>query len=204
MKKIIYTVLLGDYKLNEPEFINKNWSLICFTDRDIVSENWSIIKVECNDLKKKSREIKIRCNEFIDFDICVYIDAKFTIKCNLDEFVKLNLSDGTDIAVMRHRRRSCVYEEGKFCIKNRIGDGEIIADQIISYYRDGFPRNFGLYAPGIMIRRNSLEVIDFMKMWYNEVKKYSYRDIISFSYVLWRNPIKLSVMPFKKTYKEFR
>ena len=61
MKKVVYTVLLGEYTLNEPKFINKDWSLICFSDRDIKSDNWDVRVIkEINNSRKKSREIKIR------------------------------------------------------------------------------------------------------------------------------------------------
>lgn len=202
MKKIIYTVLLGDYKLNEPKYINKDWSLICFTDKNLVSNNWSIRRIKCDNPKKKSREIKIRFDKFLDSDLCLYLDAKFTIKCDLDNFVEKNLK--SDIAVMRHNRRTCAYDEANFCISIRKDYKSVILNQVLSYRNDGFPQNFGLYAPGIMIRKCSYEVIDFMGKWYNEIEKHSYRDIISFSYVLWKTPIKLSVMPFRKTYKEFK
>lgn len=199
MKKIVYTVLLGDYKLNEPVYKNKDWSLICFTDQDMMSENWSIKKVEGG--LKKSREIKICCDKYVDFDICLYLDAKFKIKCDLDDFVKDNLK--SNIAVMKHNKRKCVYDEGHFCIKIGKDNKEIILKQLKQYENDKFPKNFGLYAPGIMIRKNTKEVNHFMKLWYDEVDKYSYRDIISFSYILWKNPINLSLMPFKETYGRF-
>ena len=200
MKKVVYTVLLGNYKLNEPVYKNKDWLLICFTDQNIQSKNWTIVKIKGR--QKKSREIKIRCDKYIDFDVCLYIDAKFVIKCDLDNFVKKNLK--TDIALMKHNKRICAYEEGHFCIKIGKDRKEIILKQLEYYKNKGFPENFGLYAPGIMIRKNTPEVIKFMKLWYNEVEKYSYRDIISFSYILWKNPINLSLMSFKETYKEFK
>jgi len=199
MKKVIYTVLLGNYKLNEPQFLNKDWKLICFTDQNIKSKNWEIIKVIGG--KKKSREIKIRSDQFFDYDICLYLDAKFTIKCDINKFVKENLK--TDFCLMKHNKRSCLYDEGRFCIKIGKDKKEIIEDQLNFYRSEGMPEKFGLFAPGIMIKRNTKEVNNFMKKWYEQIKKYSYRDIISFSYVLWKNPIYLSLMSFKETYRRF-
>jgi len=202
IKKVVYTVLIGDYKLYEPTYINKEWSLICFTDQNITSKNWSIVRVKNNNYpRKKAREIKIRCDKFLDFDICLFIDSKFTIKCNLDEFIEENLK--SDIVLMKHNKRSCVYDEAKFCINNDIGNKKDILNQIHFYKEAGFPLNFGLYGTGILIRKNTPNVIEFMKMWYDEIEKYSCRDQISFSYILWKNPIKLSAIPFKETYRRF-
>lgn len=199
MKKVIYTVLLGNYKLNEPKYRHKDWELICFTDKNIKSKNWNIVRVEGG--RKKSREIKIRSNKYLDYDICLYLDAKFTIKCNINDFINEYLKK--DLAVMKHNKRKCAYDEGHFCIKIGKDKKRTILNQLNYYKTEGFPEEFGLYAPGIMIKRNTKEVNRFMKLWYNEVEKYSYRDIISFSYVLWKNPIELNLMPFKKTYGRF-
>jgi len=202
-KKVIYTVLLGDYKLREPIYINKGWKLLCFTDRPRVSKNWKILCVDCNsNLRQKAREIKIRCDKYVDFDICLFIDAKFTIKCDLDNFIKENLK--TNMALMTHNKRSCIYDEAKFCIKIGVEKKNVIQNQINLYKEAGFPKNFGLYGTGIIIRKNVPEVIKFMKLWYNEVNKHSCRDQISFPYVLWNNPIKIDLMPFKETYAKFK
>lgn len=203
MKKIIYTALIGDYKLNEPKNKNKDWELICFTNKKRFSDNWKIIHIdENNNPRKKAREIKIRCDKFLDFDICLFIDAKFTINCDLNDFVEKNLK--YDIVLMDHPKRNCIYDEAKFCIDKNIGNKVDIINQIQLYKKRNFPKNFGLFGTGIMIRKNTKEIINFMKLWYNEIEKYSCRDQISFPYVLWKNPIKLSLMPFKKTYRIFK
>lgn len=199
MKKVVYTVLLGNYKLNEPRYKNNNWEHLCFTDQNIYSHHWKILKAKGG--KKKSREIKIRSDLFFDYDICLYLDARFTIKCDLDAFVKEYLK--TDLCVMEHNKRKCAYKEGKFVTKLGIDKKTVIDKQLGIYKEMGFPKDFGLYAPGIMIKKNTPEVNHFMQIWYDQVKKYSYRDIISFSYTLWVNPIELSLMPFKPTYRRF-
>jgi hypothetical protein len=203
MKKIVYTVLFGDYILYEPTVINKDWQLLCFSDRPRQSKNWKVKVIDCGkDIRKKSREVKIRFDRFLDCDLCLYLDAKFKINVDLDMFVKDNLKH--DLCVMRHNKIICAYAAAYFCIKKGIGDKHDILKQIDSYKKEGFPENFGLYAPGIMLRKNTKEIIDFMTLWYEEIEKFGYRDIPGFSYVLWKTPIKLDTMPFKKTYRQFR
>lgn len=203
IKKVVYTVLIGNYKLHEPQYINKDWKLICFTNKDIVSKNWTIVRV--NDVRnpiKKAREIKIRCDKYLDFDVCLFIDAKFVIKCDLNRFIEKNLKH--DIALMTHPSRDCVYNEGNFCIKANKGNKKDILKQMSFYKNRGLPLHFGLYGTGILIRNNTPAVIKFMKMWYKEIEKYSCRDQISFSYILWKAPIKFSTMHFRRTYSMFR
>jgi len=205
MKKIIYTVILGNSKklsLNEPRYQNRDWELICFTDRNIYSNDWKIVKVKCKDPLKKSREIKIRCDQFLDFDVCLYMDSQFVIKSNVDNFIKENLRN--DFLLMKHSCRHCAYREARRCIKVKKGDGNIIMKQAVQYKKEGFPKKFGLYACGIMVRKNTEEVADFMKLWHDEIVKYTYRDQISLPYILWKNPINIDVAPFWKTRELFK
>ena len=118
MKKVVYTVLLGEkYKLNEPKYLNKDWQLKCFTNQNISSKNWEIINVKkFKDPRKKSREIKIVNHTFFDYDICLYLDARFTIRTNLDSMIKKYLKK--NIAVMSRKKRVCSNkEEIDLCIK---------------------------------------------------------------------------------------
>ena len=44
--KVIYTANIGGYdEVIEPDYIPDGWDLICFTDKDLKSENWKIHKV---------------------------------------------------------------------------------------------------------------------------------------------------------------
>ena len=204
MKKIVYTVLLGKkYKLNEPKYLNKDWNLKCFTDQNISSKNWEIINVkDFKDPRKKSREIKIINHTFFDYDICLYLDARFTIGIDLNSMVKKYLKK--NIAPMSRKKRVNSYkEEIDLCIKLNLDNEMILTKQFNQYKSDGFPADSMLYSPGIMLRKNTEETRKFMELWYNEVVKHSYRDIVSFAYTLWRHPIEISVMPHRPTYKAF-
>lgn len=203
MKKVVYTALFGNYKLRNPAYIDTSWKYICFTDQNISSNCWEIRKVATDNPRKKSREVKIRSHKFFDYDVCLYMDCKFTVtmRVDLDKFLN-NLKN--DLCLMIHNKRNCLYKEGNFCIQKKKDNRNIILDQL-QYYRDqGMPENFGLYAPGIMMKRNTDRVNYFMDMWFNEVDKFSYRDIISFSYVLWKHPIEIDLLPFKETYGRFK
>ena len=47
-KKVVYTAITGYYDgLITPEYINKDWDYICFTDNpDLTSDFWQIRKME--------------------------------------------------------------------------------------------------------------------------------------------------------------
>lgn len=204
MRKVVYTAMFGEkYRLNEPIFLNKGWTLKCFTDQNITSKNWEIIRVKPpKDPRKKSREVKIINHTFFDYDICLYLDARFTVMVNLDLMVKKYLNN--DLAVMSRKKRHRSHkEEIDLCIRLKLDDKNVLKRQFDQYKKDGFPTDSILYSPGIMFKRNTKKVKTLMEMWYNEIIKHSYRDIVSFAYVLWKYPVKLSVMPHRSTYKAF-
>ncbi len=203
MKKVAYTIVLGEYKLKEPTYINKDWKHICFTDRKRKSNVWSMTHISgFNNPRKKAREIKIRYDKYLDCDLSFFIDAKFTVTCNLDKFVEKHLK--YDLCLFANHKRNCAYLEADFCIKRGIGNREDIINQINFYKKEGFPKRFGKCATGILIRRNTPELLNFMKLWYDQVDKYSNRDQISLPYIMWKNPIKFTTMPFDETYKRFQ
>lgn len=202
MKKVVYTAIFGKYDLNEPLVANYDWEFLCFTDKDIKSKRWKVIKIENDSNKrKKSREVKITNHRFFEYDLCLYLDSRFTVKQDLNLFVKSNLK--TDIAVMKKKKRSHVYDEANFCIEIGKDSKEVITEQINRYKNENFPDSFGLFSPGIMIKRNTPHIRTFMDMWYSEVERHSYRDILSFPYVLWKHPTEISLMPFVSTYSSF-
>jgi hypothetical protein len=204
MKKVAYMVMLGkQYKINEPQYFNKEWKLKCFTDQDVTSKNWEIIKLDGGENpRKKSREVKIANHRFFDSDICLYLDARFTIQTDLNAMVKRYLRN--DVAVMSRKRRIRDHkEEIDLCIKLKLDKEKVLLKQYNQYKQDGFPENAMLYSPGIMMKRNTKETRRFMEYWYDEVRRHSHRDIVSFAYTLWKHTIEISVMPHRPTYKSF-
>ena len=86
----------------------------------------------------------------------------------------------------------------------KFNNDEIIA-QVADYRSKGMPENFGLFAPGIMIRRHGSDKLKKMlRTWYEQMSLYSYRDQLSLAYAIWRHPeVKVHLMDFRKTYEGF-
>ena len=207
LNKTVYTVIMGKgYKLREPDKVCDGWNYICYTDQDnIKSDVWEIIRankiVDQSQNRAISRVPKI-CG--IDSDIHIYIDAKFKPINNMDGFVKKHL-DYFDIVFMGHPKRNCVYVEADFLVKSGIEKKENITEQIEKYLEEGMPKNFGLFSPGIMIRRNNKHVQQFSNFWREEYFGGTNRDMISLAYTIWKFPwVKVGVIPFRKTYKMWR
>jgi len=210
MEKIVYTVITSkDYKLRDPkDRLNIDWQHICFTNQPrIKSKQWEIIKIKNDHLtnQKLSRKVKILCHKYLpNCDMSLYLDSRFTICCDLNAFVN-NYSNKYPLSFMLHNRRNCLYDEAEYLMNMNIGSKYRLLKQIQQYQNEGMPAHFGLYAPGVMIRyHNSAHLIGLMEKWWEEVKKWTYRDIVSLPYALWKTQFtNFNVMPFHHTYELF-
>ena len=197
MKKIIYTALFGNYdNWHEPDFVNTDWKYILFTDQDITSKVYQVIKIKGDVLK--AREIKLLPHRFLpDYDICFWHDASIIQRSNINEIIKKERV--WDMIIMEHGQRSCLYAEAEECIKRGKGNKTKIMNQINRYRQEKIPENTGLVASGLMIRKNNYRVRLFCEKWWNELKNESIRDQISFSYTLYNhNKIKDKAILIKK------
>ena len=193
-KKVIFTVILGDYdNLKEPDQVLDDWDYICFTNRsDLRSENWQIVRVNCpQDLNLK------RCTEYFTiypfrnlsgYELSVLIGGQVSIQCDLNDFVNDNLPADKSMAVPLHPVRECIYDEA-LKVKELKKDSDRIVDKQMKLYKlEGFPSGQGLIQAGIMIRRhNDTQLMRHCKLWLQQVIMHSQRDQLSFNYVLWKH-----------------
>lgn len=195
MQKTIYTANFNKYDtLKEPTIITPGWKYVYFTDqKNLTSKNWEIRVVSPTDAKG-ARKLKI-LNPFHDHDISIWIDASMTINCDLNEFVDKYMK--TDLNLMNHPDRSCIYQEAKACIKRHKDDPFVINQQIESYLSIGYPPDHGMVATGVIIRKRNSQFDLFYQKWWREVELGSKRDQLSFNFVHWLHDIKYSLFPFE-------
>ena len=80
------------------------------------------------------------------------------------------------------------YMEAMRVLLNKREEEEIVLKQMEKYWLEGMPDDFGLVGPGIMIREHNNPICKkIMEDWWEEVDHFSKRDMISLSYVLWKN-----------------
>lgn len=137
---------------------------------------------------------------FPDADVTVWIDGNIYIKPEIDVEAMVNefLGDN-DIVLFKHPGRDCIFQEADAC--NRLYTGEVakeVARDIESqmlYYKD-FPKHFGLWETGVLIRRNNKKMARFNEKWWSHISMFSNRDQLSFPVVVKESPnIKLGIIP---------
>jgi hypothetical protein len=195
MKKVaVYSILFGNYdQFLEPLYHDEDFDYFLFTDQEVNSDIYTIIpRKTTGDNIRDQREIKINsCKYFGDYDYTIYHDA------NITQFMPLKgLLDSmhTDLAVMKHPMRSCVYAEYEACCVQSKDDPEVMNRQVQRYMDEEFKANSGMVATGVLFRKTSDIVRAFEGRWWHEVDNGSIRDQLSFNYCL--NGLKIDLFPW--------
>lgn len=202
MNKIcVYTCITGNYdNVNELTFKEKGVDYYLFTNnKSIKSKTWKVIYIEDENLDniRLARKMKILGNEITNkYEITIWIDGASYIKKSVKDFVK-KYCDFNEYSLVgfKHGLRNSVYKEAIECIKLKKDNKEIIERQIKNYKKNNYKDNNGLIESTVMIRRNNVKLLEkTMKDWFNEIKKYSYRDQLSFNFVADKNKLKFNLL----------
>jgi hypothetical protein len=200
MKKVCFTFIFGDYDdLKEPSIISEGWEYICFSDRPRKSKTWRIIEVKKDDLPnpRKARLVLTCPFLFIDYDIALSVGGQIQVRCDLNKYID------NEFTVLKHPDRDCVYQEAEACIKRKKDDRNTILKQIEKYRKLKYPKNHGMIATGLIIRKNTNEINNFCLDWYEELSKHSFRDQLSFNFIAWKKGFEYKTLPFDLLYSDF-
>ena len=208
-KKVIYTTIFGGYdELTEPHFIPNGWDFICFTDTDLKSKNWKIVKTTpfYNDNTRNAKQYKVLPHRHLsDYEYSIFIDGNMYVCGNVNELIEKYLSD-SNIAFFDHNQnrmdpRDCIYDEfnaimqlGKNDPNQNFKDNpELMYNQVKGYQDEGYPSHNGLITGMVILRRhNEKDCIQVMEDWWTEIKYGSKRDQLSFNYVAWKQNLKFN------------
>jgi hypothetical protein len=200
-KIIVYTALFGNYSglIEQPKL--KNVDYICYTDQDLTSQSWKIIKVTppiYSDNTRSNRFYKILPHKHLQsYETSVYIDANFLIVGDFSSMILDKLKTNKLLCFDHNQtiidKRNCIYEEYDALIKTAKIYGvfrdpiEVMKEQIDFIKSDGYPKQEGLISAGVLIRNhNDPKVIELMESWWKFVENRSKRDQLSFNYCAWK------------------
>jgi len=200
-KKVLYTAICGKWD-NLPilKEIPKGWDYVCFTSEDLEPcEPWQIIHTHrmYND-PRDSRIYKINPHVFLSkYDVSVWMDGNIQLNKGWEKVVNDSLSK-SDLTFLRHPNAvKGAYHEGRRCINMKKDTEKNILPQLAFYQSEGLPDNEPTAATGILIRRhNKLE--KFLRLWWKQVHKYSFRDQIGLPYARWKTKVKYEEIHFDR------
>lgn len=197
-KIIVYTINVGNYEsVKEPLFIDPTVEYVLFTDnKDLKSDHWKIIYLneKLSDLRRTSRLAKILAHKYLpEHDVSVYIDSSLEIKTPDVRKMVYECMEGQDIALYKHYKRDCVYDEINFVMNSKdrvVANKELCLKVLKKYEEINYPRGNGLFENAFIFRRNTKEIQELCNLWWEEYQSGTERDQFTFMYALHRSGIK--------------
>ena len=170
MKKVIYTVLTGNYdKLEQPRAVDSTYDYVCFTDRAGQDGVWQLREIPFSSENPvlRARWAKLHPHELLpEYDLSVFMDANLCIASPV--FYDQVAACQALLALLEHPQRDCVYEELRYCyLKEKIGTRAAFA--LLKRLKEmDMPRHAGLYETNVVLRRHRLpEVVALDGRWWD-------------------------------------
>lgn len=196
LKLVVYTVVSGKYdEINEPIYRDSNIDYYIFTDQTIPNDSaWKIINFKDIHLENMSpleqaRYVKTHPHEFFkDYDYSMFIDGNIKLTCDVKPLF-YSLKDSNNImGIHHHQCRDCAYVEARVIYAQGRAKLKDIYYQMQYYKKAGFPKKYGLFETNVLIRQhNNPKCIKIMEEWWEQIRKFTKRDQLSFTYSLWKN-----------------
>jgi hypothetical protein len=161
---------------------------VCVTDTASgVGDGWRVhVEPGSDNPRLASKRPKMMPWLFTDCDAAVWMDASFELTGRgFRSWVDGHLERNDFTAWVHPEGRTCIQQEADVCWFFKKYEGEPIRDQARSYFRDGFPRFWGLFAAGALGWVFSPEANGLGNSWYRECEQWSIQDQISLPYLLW-------------------
>lgn len=168
---VVYTCLYGRYEsLKEPGVVDPAVRYIAFTDDpSLRSERWEICVLHdrLGDSRRSSRLAKILPHLYLpEHEVSIYIDASLQLKTDDINRMVEECLEGRDVALYKHHRRDCIYQEIDICESLSIERPDLIAFYRSHYASLGIGEHAGLYENTLIVRRNTADARKLNEAWW--------------------------------------
>ncbi|HXJ83454.1 MAG TPA: glycosyltransferase domain-containing protein, partial [Candidatus Methylomirabilis sp.] len=170
----------------QPRNATKEADFVAFLDAPRPSPTWQVrqIHTEFHDPTRNAKIHKILPHRYFpQARYSLWIDGSVTIRFpySVQRLIELYLAD-CDLAVFKHRTRTCLYQEADICLRWGLDDPAVVWRQVARYTQEGYPPNAGLAECTVVLRRHTRTVEEFNEAWWEEIATGSRRDQLSFPY----------------------
>lgn len=200
-KKVVYTAIFGNYDaLKKPEYINKDWDYVCFTDnKALKSDIYTIKYIEpiFANSTKNARMFKLLSHIFlVNYDYSLWIDGSVKIRGkNIDTLISNMKKKREYISIHKHIKRDCIYDEGMACILADKAESLEVLEQLRYYKEESFPEKRGLIESAEILRNHrNIKTQEFNKLWWQTLDTFTLRDQLSFNYICWKYKFSYHIM----------
>lgn len=185
----VVTALYGQYDTLKPVLPQSRpfteWVLV--TDREpdpVAAEGWRVVVEPRSGVspRRAAKQPKLRPWEYTGASASIWLDA--SLRVTSPWFVAQALEHSAPLAQFPHPERDCLYAEADADRASGLDDPDALGYQAAAYRRAGHPRNWGLWASGVIVRQHTRDVKRFCKAWSDSVEVWSHRDQVSEPYAL--------------------
>jgi hypothetical protein len=197
-KRALYTAIFGSYDRLKDIPEQQGIDLICYTDdKTLRHPQWQVRHTEPRYAHPRLSAKYYKALPHIvlaEYDETLWIDASFQVlDTGFARDVFEYLRDAS-IALFLHPDRGCIYDEAEVSKTMAKYHQQDITGQVMHYREQGFPEKAGLFAGGILARRNNDPAIRrFNEMWMEHNEEWTYQDQLSLPYLLWRLDIRPAI-----------
>ena len=206
-KSVLYTCITNGYddiaEISVPTYVNCKWDYVCFTDdaehlRQGRIGVWKMrpLAFTLLDGTRNNRWHKFHPDVlFPAYAESIYVDANVDI---LTDWIFTEISRrNADILLPLHPCRKCIFQEYKMIMSQFMDDpGRILPERRL-IKNSGMPKNFGMTENNVIYRRhNSSLVKEMMSECWDMLEKYSKRDQLCVSWVLWKHGLHIGDVAF--------
>jgi hypothetical protein len=208
IKKVVYSVIIGDYDNISPFPFQEGFDYFLFSDVIYNNTNWTIIPI--SKLKEKVNISGIKITRYIklfphlffkDYELSIYFDGSLILNGDLNELLLRILNPNFNLYLLQHPLRNKVFQELSAVVFYKKDTKEAVDIIEKRYVEINFPDNLGLTENCIIIRRhNKKDIIKLMEVWWNEIKNYSYRDQLSLNFAIWKLNLTIKIYYLSKKF----
>jgi len=163
---------------------NNNYSYYVFTDKVIYGfniKNQILFTYTAPDPRYAAKLFKILPHQFFKKSTyTLWVDANILLNEKVNHLIENFKSSNKEILLFNHNKRRNILEESEVCIKYAKDDDEIIKNQISKYKKLKLQiEEIGLFQGGVLLRKNTANINNILKLWWCEIREGSIRDQLS-------------------------
>ena len=204
----VVTSIIGDNRdlIIDEQPIDPLVDYVAFTTQN--SHAWTI-KDPCDifkDDKKNAKIHKLLIHKYVNSDVNFWIDGNVQLLMPPSQIVSELLINDYDIVILETDcyQFNSTFGEGEYIIDKKMCYPNIVCEQLNKYVDSDLPK----FMPNnkFMIRRNTNKCNQFNEAWWAENCRYSFRDQLSFGYILNKTDLKINVvspLEFDKYFKVY-
>lgn len=190
--RVVYTAITGRHAQLSRRPVVPDTDFICYSDEPLDRDDWQIRPIEAPQGLSPRMQAKFhKLFPPAGYTWNVWVDGAYSLRTDddarsfVDDFIA---HSPNGFGLHRHSLRDCIFDEAvhvHFLGMEKCRDQrEIIQQQVRHYQAEGHPKNWGLWAGGLLCRDTRPNVAEVMRRWWDEMMRWSWRDQISLAFVL--------------------